>query len=76
MEWMNKTKLYALKLVFHQDLPKNYVFKADIWLFSLTFAIRKKGVLFLYISHMAQKVLKCLRRQQGVTKNKLYNAKG
>ncbi len=51
-------------------------FRNDIWEFSLTFAVPKKGVLFLYISHMAQKVLICLRRQQGVTKNKLYNAKG
>jgi hypothetical protein len=36
----------------------------------------KKKDLFLHISHKAQKVPKILGRQQGVTKNKLYNAKG
>jgi hypothetical protein len=37
---------------------------------------KKEDFSFLHISHRAQKVSILLDRQQGVTKNKLYNAKG
>ena len=43
---------------------------------SLSLPPEKEKFSFLNISHKVQKVLKCLRHQQGVTKNKLYNAKG
>ena len=36
----------------------------------------KRNLFYIYISHTAQKVSICLERQQGVTNNKLYNAKG
>jgi len=44
--------------------------------FFLSLPPEKEKFSFLNISHKVQKVLKCLRHQQGVTKNKLYNAKG
>ncbi len=47
-----------------------------IRIYTLIFATRKRKFSFLNISHKVQKVSKCLEHQQGVTKNKLYNAKG
>jgi len=39
------------------------------------FAARKRAISFSDISHMAQKEASCEARQQGVTNNKLFNAK-
>jgi hypothetical protein len=49
----------------------NYQFSIKI----PTFAARKRAVSFSDISHMAQKAVSCEARQQGVTNNKLFNAK-